>query len=1322
MSSLSRSASAGGASASSHLTGLEQTPMDDFTPSSPDTEAFFQSSNRLASPLHRLDQSPVPASVAIHNITAEGAQSGCQARDQLHPLENPRQGLGGDWPGQGPRAASNGTSSGASPSSASAHLSPSGGFLSDAGYSEYSEVATPTFDDIFLGGELGLVPGIEAEYGGGSWTAAATASLGPISSDHGDPSSPGVHAEAVFLSTAINAVSQGPLGEEAVGVASLQRVAASAHPGKHGSVLAARGGPPLARIPLHQLKSSGPIASSGNSSGASSRAEQVDRPRQLSSPVVTVEHYHHDDSPPNDETRRGSSPQIGQGQPSRGHLSPNVAEDEWSDEDDDANSESDVSPTNTARADDGPLAPVAPAHRGGVEPGQRRALNESPMLSLNEQEDQRKAMEKNAEVEHWLGRSATAALPANEPPSRPTTMRRYLSGRRQRAKSMGDARRMESASPMLGSARLPDDDSRIPGPGVLLDEDSDLEDEADEDALSEGASHGSSLFLAADENDGTRVVFKNPNFVTVNREAPAAPPGAPRPWADPSGSTSISTKQTLPMTANAAMARFHHLSDSIETASRVATWGTRRLSETDVDKFLGDVGQPASFSIAAEKNKVKVKSDRKSSFSIEGVKKYLPKRSNSNLKRKGGDKTHRQQSEDSVEKARQESAGSLAIPKAPSTLTKLPRSPKLDTGSAVAAMAGQIAAMGRSGSVSGKSPVASPSGWMNAVRRSRSRSDLPGKPQSEDLGKPGLSGLMVQLGGPPLPTLVTPAQGPDPHGAFTGNTLGGGPGETQQIGNRGFRMDLQSRAGPVIATLAGFKAQVMQLNPRLDPFLVDRISHEQVRRFKRLVEARVRHLKLVVGQNCGSRAFCLELGGESKLLPPKAGRGDGDVPFSGFQVEAAGGSDEESYPFSEGNVAAAQFPLGVPLPPAKRLPAEFECQLCYKVKTFKKPSDWTKHVHEDVQPFTCTFAECAEPKSFKRKADWVRHENERHRHLEWWKCNLPDCSHVCYRKDNFVQHLVREHKRPEPKTRTGRVAGRAQSELGEGEGEDMWAVVDECHHETTKNPKDEACKFCGNPCSSWKKLTVHLARHMEQISLPILDLVSRGDWSADTVISPIEQKMHQAQDPPPLASGYEPLLELPGTSPQLVSGRPSPLSDAGLNYGPHGPGDTLVPGSATGDVLGFAMQTDGYADHGALQAGFGSYTGASGGSYDAAALPTFDDAQQRQYDATNTSLGHPSTIGSSQYAGFHNIADHLARSSTTGSPFADSGATTSQEQQSLYSAAVAPYSYSFETTDDGHVAPISGQQRFQGADSTTYTRSPGGSYPQPPANYPYRRQ
>ena len=394
---------------------------------------------------------------------------------------------------------------------------------------------------------------------------------------------------------------------------------------------------------------------------------------------------------------------------------------------------------------------------------------------------------------------------------------------------------------------------------------------------------------------------------------------------------------------------------------------------------------------------------------------------------------------------------------------------------------------------------------------------------------------MTQHGGPPMPTLASPpnelphAKPFGPPGDNEDEEMDEADGEDEAMDDKGIVMDLKLRVDDITPTFEGFKSNVRQLNPRLVEFMVDRIGREQVRRYKKLLEFKVKHLKAVNDANCTSGKYCFALGGEASMLPTKASTKDPELSYTRHPHTGAGASDDESSAFGEGLVTATQFPPGVPLPPVKRLPTEFECPLCFKVKKFQKPSDWTKHVHEDVQPFTCTFPNCAEPKSFKRKADWVRHENERHRQLEWWTCNMPDCSHTCYRKDNFVQHLVREHKKPEPKIKSSRApvkatgrakTGRSQVEViedwkaaipgsldpAQDEVDQVWALVEECRHDTKKLPREEACKFCGNVCNSWKKLTVHLAKHMEQISMPVLRLVEQQVVTLDTIISPIEQQ------------------------------------------------------------------------------------------------------------------------------------------------------------------------------------------------------------------------
>jgi hypothetical protein len=71
--------------------------------------------------------------------------------------------------------------------------------------------------------------------------------------------------------------------------------------------------------------------------------------------------------------------------------------------------------------------------------------------------------------------------------------------------------------------------------------------------------------------------------------------------------------------------------------------------------------------------------------------------------------------------------------------------------------------------------------------------------------------------------------------------------------------------------------------------------------------------------------------------------------------------------------------------------------------------------------------------------------------------------------------------------------------------EPAWIMLEKCHHETTHRSQEEPCKFCGKAFPTWKKLTAHLAKHMEHISLPILRLVEARSVDANMIISPVEK-------------------------------------------------------------------------------------------------------------------------------------------------------------------------------------------------------------------------
>ncbi|KAF3914744.1 hypothetical protein AA313_de0209610 [Arthrobotrys entomopaga] len=597
----------------------------------------------------------------------------------------------------------------------------------------------------------------------------------------------------------------------------------------------------------------------------------------------------------------------------------------------------------------------------------------------------------------------------------------------------------------------------------------------------------------------------------------------PTPWNDapkPISTTGIrdGTTRAQPYSSNAAIERWKRANENIETASRVATFGTMRSRRYSIGEMDGlfkrmSFGQnDENLSVIRRPNP---QQDRKPS--LFEVKNVLKRFSSAGHEHKTAalhaiqNLSDKASSKDSKPVRKDSQKVKLGRERSPSRLSSLTRKlskkrkqgdgePTKDTASAFAGMAGLGMTIGgavASEAASSSNPMSPQARRQGSLTKGRTEFGIPAFSTSAAAAARHQS--QGSLSVPPFEPLEHEAS--DEEADAPHETVVAPPPQ------------LKIPIDKITPNRSGFAKHCLQLNPQLHPKLIDRIAIEQVKRFRKLQENFIKHHntvqtsgKCVNGNQCGAIA---NQGKENNAL---AGHVDSPNNNASYAMQDYDSDDEEGVPSTDGRVTATQFPPGVPMPPVNRLPAEFECTLCFKTKKFTKPSDWTKHVHEDVQPFTCTFPDCTEPKSFKRKADWVRHENEKHRHLEWWTCNLPDCNHKCYRKDNFVQHLVREHKMPEVKvkaaksgasggTKSGGASARG-TKKGKNGGEDdeankLWEIVTACYKETKSKPTSEPCRFCGCRLQSWKKLTVHLARHMEAISLPVITLIGE-----DAVLSP----------------------------------------------------------------------------------------------------------------------------------------------------------------------------------------------------------------------------
>lgn len=760
---------------------------------------------------------------------------------------------------------------------------------------------------------------------------------------------------------------------------------------------------------------------------------------------------------------------------------------------------------------------LSPEQRSGVDPVARAQMGQAEIPSLEDQARTQKLDSEISKVRNWL---ATSSLDESNHPSHPVSTRRsrsatspspgYLSGH--------PAYALPNPPPPTRAPPLPP--SQTSGLGVVLSDDSSRgEDE---------------VFLFGEESNTPPAPIHDDGYLQVSPPLPdnsAEKYQSSEPWTDfPQDIDSARIKEQ-PHSSNAAISIFMRKAKDLETASLTATLGSRRRSETDLSSLYShDAVRPS----AGEKGLPK---------SPNKFRKFFTKPPNP--KKRG----HSQEEPAA-------SVENLGLPKKgiQGPLSPLRRARSRSRGPEV--------------QVEGQPPQTSSirRNPMNVINRLRSASDLGGSEGHSYLAK-----KWSATGGPPVPNLRTqdPEAFTQPYGSEQTlvqepQTMSpeDGEGDDEVIVDTNARMSFRINEAPKAATKEAFKAHASMLNPRVELFMLERLTQEQDKRFHRLVEYRQKHQDAIKHGRCPSGTLCSNLGNGPNYLTPSIAKGaENSTPiFYVSQTEPI-----ESMPESG---EKATFPEGIPLPPVERLPAEFECPLCFQVKKILKPSDWTKHVNEDIQPFTCTFAHCPEAKSFKRKADWVRHESERHRQLESWQCDLEGCNHRCYRRDNFVQHLVREHRLPEPRVRITRSSMRGGSQPFDQQ--DIVAQqVERCRRESTKRPRDEPCRFCGNSCESWRKLSVHLALHMQQISIPILTLlnIEVPPLTGNTMTPPLTAARAQMKRPQtPTGTSLGSLT--PGTSQPSSGKRPQAqwsMSSSGLS-GTSGPSltvtDTDVPENA----------------------------------------------------------------------------------------------------------------------------------------------------------------
>lgn len=134
----------------------------------------------------------------------------------------------------------------------------------------------------------------------------------------------------------------------------------------------------------------------------------------------------------------------------------------------------------------------------------------------------------------------------------------------------------------------------------------------------------------------------------------------------------------------------------------------------------------------------------------------------------------------------------------------------------------------------------------------------------------------------------------------------------------------------VVASYEGFKTHIKQLNPNMDlshDWLVTRIAHQQEIRFRNLSDLKIQHSSAINAGKCPTAKHCLGMNRTNDYFDFEKSLHASNIPANVHGITN-----------QDGEVAEEVYPFGIPIPPNKRYPAEFECQICFKVKKFKAPS------------------------------------------------------------------------------------------------------------------------------------------------------------------------------------------------------------------------------------------------------------------------------------------------------------------------------------------------------------------------------------------------
>jgi hypothetical protein len=247
-------------------------------------------------------------------------------------------------------------------------------------------------------------------------------------------------------------------------------------------------------------------------------------------------------------------------------------------------------------------------------------------------------------------------------------------------------------------------------------------------------------------------------------------------------------------------------------------------------------------------------------------------------------------------------------------------------------------------------------------------------------------------------------------------------------------------------------------------------------------------------------------------------------------------------------------------------------------------------------------------------------------------------------------------------------------------------MVEQCRQETTQRSEQERCRFCGNICGNWKKLTVHLGKHLEQLAMPVLELSKQSVASSSTALQPTTTTTTSAanvsssavpeQHQAPLAAAYQTSPQthfqqgqypISNTSPPVTGSNPTIAFEVPLlNY-------TSISGEQ------FSMEPEQIADSG------GQYPGYAVDQFGQSAALHPAQAQTNPLHANSVSYPPPYNAVPRQRTPDPNSGVLQDSYSSIGSPYPPQQVSMYPTQES-YSAYHPPMAYTSASYSSGYPA------------------------------------